>query len=108
MLITELPAEERNTVEKHLRFARSLQMEEDFGLIPAPRLSAPPQRNAPVCQPNPLKVMHLQPENMRPGPGFRRGIFLRNAEVLARYISFEQYFLAALLRRGCRHVSCGT
>src|SRR6266853_4540836 len=51
---------------------------------------------APVCQPSPLKLMHSQPKNMWPGPVSRPGIFLRNAEIFVRYISFERYFLAAL------------
>src|SRR5207249_184291 len=37
------------------------------------------------CQPSPLKLMHSQPKNMRPGPVSRPGIFLRSAEVFVRY-----------------------
>jgi len=59
-------------------------------------------------QPSPLKLMHSQPENMRPGPVSRPGIFLRNVEVFVRYISSGRYFLAARFRRDCREVSCGT
>jgi hypothetical protein len=55
-----------------------------------------------------LKLMHSQPKNMRPGSVSGPGIFLRNAEVFVRYISFEQYILAALFRPGCRQVSYGT
>jgi SAM-dependent methyltransferase len=45
--------------------------------------------------------MHSQPKNMRPGPVSRPGIFLRNAEVFVRYISFKRHFLAALFWPGC-------
>ncbi|HXJ11025.1 MAG TPA: LysR substrate-binding domain-containing protein [Candidatus Limnocylindrales bacterium] len=49
--------------------------------------------------------MPSQPKNIRREPIFARGIFLRNAEVFVRCISFGRYFRETLLRRSCRLVS---